>query len=551
MNRKALFLSIQMVILTLAILTNLHAQKVTGIKHVILIGVDGLSPDGIRKAHTPVMDKLMATGAYTLHARCVTPSSSSSNWASMIMGADVEQHGIHSNDYERDRFILPPVVNGSSDIFPTIFGEIDKQIKEAKIAAVYHWKGFGRLFEANAVDYNQAAESEDQAMDLALKYLLREKPVFTFVHLDHVDHAGHVYGHGSPAYYASVEKADSLIGRMVVAIEALGIQDQTLLLISADHGGIGMGHGGLTLAEMEIPLILWGKSVKKGYTIPTPVYQYDNAATIAFALGIQAPYAWIGRPVQCAFQGFEAPANNYPVNEWMEKPVITPGNSSGMYGQGGLFFKDTTISISANNTAYKTYSIRYTIDGSMPDAQSETYTSPIKFRSNMVLRAALFDGIKRVSEISEANFRLADKEKNAPITYQCYLAENLKQLPDFHELTPVKEGKSYEFSSAELTLPRQENVAVVFSGNINIETEGNYQLFTRSDDGSKLYLDNKLVVNNDGDHGIQEKSGKISLKKGMHSIRVEWFNGGGGSWLDVSIEGGGIPRQIIPLRMLR
>lgn len=469
----------------------------------------------------------------------------------MIMGADVEQHGIHSNDYERDRFILPPVVNGSSDIFPTIFGEIDRQIQQAKIAAVYHWKGFGRLFEANAVDYNQAAESENQAMDLALKYLFRERPVFTFVHLDHVDHAGHEYGHGSPAYYASVEKADSLIGRMVVAIEALGIQDQTLLLISADHGGIGMGHGGLTLEEMEIPFIMWGKSVKKGYAIPTPVYQYDNAATIAFALGIQAPYAWIGRPVLCAFERFDMPKNNYAVNEWLEKPVFTPGNSSGIYGQGGLFFKDTMISIAANYTGSKAYAIKYTTDGSMPDAQSETYLSLIKFRSNMVLRAALFDGTKRVSDISEANFRMADNEKNAPITYQCYLVENMKQLPDFQGLDPVKEGNAYEFSSGELMLPRSENVAVVFTGKINIETEGNYQLFTRSDDGSKLYVDNKLVVNNDGDHGIQEKSGKISLKKGIHTIRVEWYNGGGGNWLDVAIEGEGIPRQIIPVSMLR
>lgn len=114
----------------------LFSQNDLGIQHVVLIGVDGLSPDGICKANTPTLDRMMRQGAFSLHARCVSPSSSSSNWASMIMGADVEQHGIHSNDYERDNFILPPVVQGRDEIFPTIFGEIDDQIKAAKIAAI-------------------------------------------------------------------------------------------------------------------------------------------------------------------------------------------------------------------------------------------------------------------------------------------------------------------------------------------------------------------------------------------------------------------------------
>ena len=49
------------------------------IEHVVIIGVDGMSPDGIQKAETPNMDKLMQNGAYTFHARDVLPSSSSQN----------------------------------------------------------------------------------------------------------------------------------------------------------------------------------------------------------------------------------------------------------------------------------------------------------------------------------------------------------------------------------------------------------------------------------------------------------------------------------------
>ena len=59
---------------------------VNGVEHVVIIGCDGLSPDGIVKAKTPHQDDLMKRGAFTLHARGVLPTDSSPNWASMITG---------------------------------------------------------------------------------------------------------------------------------------------------------------------------------------------------------------------------------------------------------------------------------------------------------------------------------------------------------------------------------------------------------------------------------------------------------------------------------
>ena len=79
------------------------------IEHVIIIGIDGMSPDGIKNAKTPVMDNLMKNGSFTMHARNVLPTSSSPNWASMIMGAGPEQHGITSNKWELNDHELPPL----------------------------------------------------------------------------------------------------------------------------------------------------------------------------------------------------------------------------------------------------------------------------------------------------------------------------------------------------------------------------------------------------------------------------------------------------------
>ncbi|OMP77128.1 MULTISPECIES: alkaline phosphatase family protein [unclassified Chitinophaga] len=275
-----------------------------GIEHVIIIGVDGMSPDGIKQAKTPVMHNLIAHGAVKWNVRTVLPSSSSPNWASMIMGAGPEQHGITDNDWQRDKHSLPPVVANEEGIFPTIFGVLHQQYPKANIGAVYHWDDFGRLFEKKAVNHDRHFNTEDSTAIDFIQYIRAEKPLFAFVHFDHVDHAGHEYGHGSPLYYQAVAKTDSLIGRIMESIPP-----NSLVIITADHGGKGKSHGGATPEEAEIAMIFSGKDVKPGYVITQPVYTYDLAATIAFALHARQPYAWIGRPVKSAFEGFSEPQN--------------------------------------------------------------------------------------------------------------------------------------------------------------------------------------------------------------------------------------------------
>lgn len=288
-------------------------------KHVIVIGFDGLSPDGLQNAETPNFDRLMAEGAYTMHARSVLPSSSSTNWASMIMGAGPEQHGITSNSWEKTNYTLPTIAQSENLLFPTIFHLVDTQMADPEIGAIYHWTGFGRLFEKSAVDYDISPDTEDETAKLASEYIKSKKPDFTFIHFDHVDHEGHEFGHGSKEYYHSVEKADGLLAEVMAAIEEAGMAEETVVVVSADHGGLGKGHGGESLNEMEIPFIVWGKSVKKNHQLTHPVFQYDNAATAAFALGLKRPMAWIGRPIKNAFEGFEE-VDDYPIVERTTQP---------------------------------------------------------------------------------------------------------------------------------------------------------------------------------------------------------------------------------------
>ena len=270
--------------------------------HVVIIGCDGMSPDGIRNAETPHMDELMRTGAYTFHARGVMPTSSSPNWASMIMGAGPEQHGVTSNDWRPDRHDLDATGLGSGGIFPTIFGVLREERPSSVIGCFYDWGGYGRLFERDAVDKIVDGDGPVDTTEQAVAFIKEEKPRFTFIHLDHVDHVGHDIGHGTPEYYEAVEEADRLIGMVVRGLREAGIYERTLLIFTSDHGGRGKGHGGATMAEIEIPWIVAGPGVRRGREIAGPVNTYDTAATAAYVLGVTPPDVWIARPVYEAFR---------------------------------------------------------------------------------------------------------------------------------------------------------------------------------------------------------------------------------------------------------
>lgn len=516
-----------------------------GIEHVVVIGFDGLSPDGLNNATTPTFDRLMEEGSASMHARAVLPTSSSPNWASMIMGAGPEQHGITSNAWERDNFTLPAVTQSEDFLFPTIFHLIDSQIENAKIGAIYHWGGFGRLFEKSAVDYDINPETEDETAVLASKYIKEKKPDFTFVHFDNVDHAGHEFGHGTVEYYASVEKADSLLGQVVASVEQAGISDKTLLIISADHGGLGKGHGGESLQEIEIPFIVWGKGVKKNHKIEYPVYQYDNAATVAFVLGLKAPYAWIGKPVKSAFEGYET-NDGYPIREQLAAPVFLP-KAEGYKSAGGLFDGSTSAVIENPN---KDGIVRYTTDGSMPSSASEPYKNPIQIKENTAIKSAVFKNGKIYSIVAEAFFRIKGATLEKPVTYEIFYLDNLSFLPAFGNRKPDLRGSCFEIGSEEIKDKIKGNTGVRFTSQITINQPDNFLFNTRSDDGSKLFIDGQLVVDNDGDHGVREKGGSIDLEAGKHGIEVVWFNGGGDGWLDVYLETGNMPKQILPTFML-
>lgn len=117
-------------------------------------------------------------------------------------------------------------------------------------------------------------------------------------------------------------------------------------------------------------------------------------------------------------------------------------------------------------------------------------------------------------------------------------------VPDFATLTPKEVGVAPVVSTAPAK--RRENYALEFSGFLRVPAEGLWSLALASDNGSRLWLGDVELVNNDGPHGMAPVSGLAALAAGLHPIRVGYFQGGGGAGLELRWSGPGVAEQAIP-----
>ncbi|MEN5376536.1 alkaline phosphatase [Sphingobacterium kitahiroshimense] len=271
------------------------------VKHVILIGCDGLGAYAIPDAEMPYVKQLMDNGAWSLQARSVLPSSSAVNWASMLMGSSPTMHGY--TEWGSQKPEIPSIVKHEKyGKFPSIFSVIRDQKSKAVTAAVYSWPGVGYLIEKEAITHVLPADdNEDVCTEMAVNTIVNEKPLFTFVHFSEPDYTGHGIGHKTGAYYDMLKKVDARIGKILDAVKKAGLADETIIMITADHGGINKGHGGKSLDEVQVPWIISGPGIKKNTELKSTIITYDTAATLAAILGLEQPQSWRGKAVHEAF----------------------------------------------------------------------------------------------------------------------------------------------------------------------------------------------------------------------------------------------------------
>jgi predicted AlkP superfamily pyrophosphatase or phosphodiesterase len=121
-------------------------------------------------------------------------------------------------------------------------------------------------------------------------YVKNEKPTFLFIQFDSVDGAGHAHGYGSPLHLNQINVCDGYAGRIYEAYREAGILEDTLFIVTTDHGGYGRGHGSDTDEEKFVFFVMVGKTVNN---VKVPFMQTRSIPAITtYALGIPGNANW-------------------------------------------------------------------------------------------------------------------------------------------------------------------------------------------------------------------------------------------------------------------
>lgn len=497
-------------------------------KHVILLGFDAMSARGLQRAHTPHFNEMIENGAVSVKARCIRPTSSSQNWMSMVSGAGIEMHGVYDNDWNPETKTIEPAVKNKKGLFPTIFEDIKTQRPEAKVYMFYEWTGQDRMYDISMVDKAVTGLDYDQTLQQAFDAFLQDRPEFLFVSINQTDHIGHETGHESKEYFDTITHFDSMVGEFVDKLKTEGLLDETVIIVTADHGGLGKSHGGDSEAELEIPIILYGGSVTKGKVMEHTNLICDIAATVGGLLGVELPRECVGKFISEAFE---------PKSDkcYVPMPLVSPFE--------GIFKERTTVTITGDVEGAEIY---YTLDGSNPTDQSMRYEAPFELTRSAVVKAIVYRN-GQCGKIGEAMIRVLPEGEQPKVAYKYYEGMMKKSLPDFDALgRPSREGYVHEFTLDELDVEEKDHFAILFSTRMKIDQAGKYTFGIISDDGAKLYIDGKEVIDNDGSHSADMKYGSIELAAGTYDVKVEYFDDYMGQKLEVYYKSDRLPLQMLP-----
>ncbi len=215
-----------------------------------------------------------------------------------------------------------------------------------------------------------------------------------------------------------------------------------------------------------------------------------------------------------------------------------------------VFIDTISIQMKQGRPATEIY---YTLDGTSPTIESFIYDESIIISKSSSLRVREIALNGKSSPVYQGEFIKQDliqsssKENLKPgLKYTYYVFEKpIDSTADLKKRTNFSTGYTDKFHFPFEDLP--EYFGLTFRGFLNVPTDGVYTLFVDSNDGSRLYLDDQLVVENDGWHGPQERYGQIALQAGLHPIRLDYFQSGGRRSIKASIKGPDMPKHEIKM----
>ena len=256
---------------------------------VLILSIDGMRPDAIELTPMRNLQALMQTGAYSLVAQTIFPSSTLPAHSSMLTGLCPDKHGVDWNDYLPKR----GYANGT-DIFDLAHAT------GLRTVMVVGKEKLRQVTEPASTDVFEFINDRDVVIAARVAELIPQGFGLMFVHFPTPDWMGHEYGWLSPEQFSVLFRADQALQTILDALQAAGIREDTLVIVTADHGGHGTTHGTRQLEDMTIPWIVAGPGVHHA-VLSTDVNTTDTTATTAWALGLPLQPDWDGLPVLEAF----------------------------------------------------------------------------------------------------------------------------------------------------------------------------------------------------------------------------------------------------------
>jgi hexosaminidase len=198
--------------------------------------------------------------------------------------------------------------------------------------------------------------------------------------------------------------------------------------------------------------------------------------------------------------------------------------------------------------------IRYSLDGTDPVSGGLVYREPLVIRDSKEIRAVTV---------------MKSGHTSVPVVFRT----ERQEMARGYQVAPVVQGSDYDLYEGEFSSVKQldsvkssgrgtiavpgipethpaKHYALIFRGHIRIEKPGIYRFYVKSDDGSSLVIGSRTVVDNDGPHGLQERSGEVALGKGWHNFELRYFQGTGAQNLVLSWSGSGIEKQPVPAELI-
>jgi len=218
---------------------------------------------------------------------------------------------------------------------------------------------------------------------------------------------------------------------------------------------------------------------------------------------------------------------------------------------GNVFLDTVNVEITKPLKNIKVY---YTLDGTEPTTESRLYTKPIMISETMTVKARGFLPNGHATQTQTGTYEKQQLRKPVNISetkpgLKCeYRLGGIRSVDLISTLSIETESVEKQFR-----IPSYANAsafALAYSGHIQVPADGIYTFYTHSDDGSKLFIGDELVVQNDGPHAPRELSGQIALQKGMHLIKVLFFESGGGETLKVNYSSPEIKKKEVPQEVL-